>query len=135
MELLAMINGLLMLEHNGRTIEKFFKDNGIKQIALYGMGMLGCRTYEHLCMTELDILCAFDRQANQFREDNELQILSPEKMLSMQKKPELIVVTSSNFYYDIKEEWEEKSGIDMISIGEIIEYCLVGEDLERVKRK
>ncbi|MBQ8526917.1 MAG: hypothetical protein IJ429_00460 [Lachnospiraceae bacterium] len=135
MDLQAMLNALLLLEHNGRTIDKFFEDNDVKHIALYGMGLLGCRVYEHLCETEVDVLCAFDRDADRFCEENDIKILPPDEMLSLEKKPELIVVTSSNFYYDIKEEWEEKSGIDMISISEILEYCIVGEDLERVKRK
>lgn len=135
MELQTILNGLLLLEHNGRTVEKFFRDNEIRKVALYGMGLLGCRVYEHLCRTEIELVCAFDRNADMFREDNDIEILLPEELMHMQNKPGLIVVTSSNYYYEIKEEWEEKSGIDMISIGEIVEYCTVGEDLERVKRK
>lgn len=135
MDLQAMLNSLLLLEHNGRTVDRFFRDNDVKHIALYGMGLLGCRVYEHLCESDVEVMCAFDREANRFSEDNDIKILHPDEMLCLEKKPDLIVVTSSNFYYEIKEEWEEKSGIDMISIGEILEYCLVGEDFERVKRE
>jgi len=135
MDLQGMLNRLLLLEHNHMSMERFFVDNQVQKIAIYGMGLLGCRVYEHLKMSNIEILCAFDREAESFREDNELQVLLPEKMLEQEEKPELILVASSNYYYEIKEEWEERAGIDMISVEEVIEYCVVGEELEIVKRK
>ena len=136
MEMFRVAIGLLLLEQNEKTLDAFFEDNEVTRIALYGMGALGCRAYDALLKTKVEVVCAFDRAAQCFSPENELTIYLPKKILAFDddEKPDLIVVTSQRYYYDIKEEWEDKTDIPMISIGEIVEYCVVGEDLERIKK-
>lgn len=136
MEMFRAAIGLLLLEQNGRTLDPFFEDNEVNRIALYGMGALGCRAYDSLLKTKVEVVCALDKEAHRFSPENELAIYPPHKMLSLEaeRKPDLIVVTSQRYYYDIKEEWENKINIPMISIGEVVEYCIVGEDLEKIKK-
>lgn len=136
MEMFQAAIGLLLLEQNGRTLDSFFEDNDVSRIALYGMGALGCRAYDSLMKSKTEVLCAFDKEAHRFSPENELAIYPPEKILSLtaEEKPDLIVITSQRYYYDIRDEWKDKTDIPMISIGEVVEYCVVGEDLERIKK-
>lgn len=124
-----IINNLLILEHNGRTLQNFFTDQGVKRIAIYGLGTVGARVLEVLDTMDIDVIAGIDKNANKMRM-KDIFIYAPEQIDMIKPIPELIVVTPMEHYYDIKEELKLYTKIDVISIGEIVEYCVVGEPLK-----
>ena len=41
-----ILNKWLNLNHDGKSLQKYFDDNYIKTVAIYGMGELGKRLYD-----------------------------------------------------------------------------------------
>ena len=60
-----MLNQWLSLKQEGKSLEKYFVDNGYKTIAIYGMGEMGNRLYDELKDSkEVTIKYAVDQNAD-----------------------------------------------------------------------
>ncbi|WP_026526303.1 hypothetical protein [Butyrivibrio sp. VCD2006] len=137
MNTLETIDGMLKLEQAGKGIKEFFVQNDVHDVALYGLGRLGERTYEALRRAGVNIQYAIDRDADYISiEEDKLTVIKPED-IEKQKEIDLIIVTPMESYYDIKDYLETVTSRDIISIGEAVEYCLDGECLStlRIVRK
>ena len=123
-----VIEGLLVLEQNAGSIGDFFRDNEIDCVVVYGLGRVGVRVLEALKRAGIKVECVVDRDADRITFEG-VKIITPEKIKKAGSdiKAELIVVTPMEHYYDIKEELERYTDKDIISIGEIVEYCMEEE--------
>ena len=121
-----ILDGLLALNQSGKEIKEFFEANDIGKVAVYGLGRVGVRVIDEIRNAGVEIVCGIDRDAGNIQCDT-LKIISPDDI-----KPsddyELIIVTPAEHYYDIKEDLEQITDKDIISISEIVEYCLDGEE-------
>lgn len=52
----------LEIKQNGYGLESYFRENGIKDIAIYGMAGLGCRLYDELEESAVEVKCLLDRE-------------------------------------------------------------------------
>ena len=50
-----MLNQWMVLKQEGKSLEKYFIDNGYKTVAIYGMGEMGNRLYEELKGTSIEV--------------------------------------------------------------------------------
>lgn len=114
----------LHLKQDGKTLIPFFEDNFIKNIAIYGMGVLGERFYQELQGSGIKICYAIDRFAASKNKPG-FQIYS----LDEAHWPEVdaIVVTPVQDYWGIVELLEKKTDAVILSLHDIVDYCMAGE--------
>ncbi|WP_029322823.1 SDR family oxidoreductase [Butyrivibrio sp. AE3004] len=124
-----VIEGLLKLQSADLGIGEFFKANEVRKVAVYGLGRVGALTYDIIKDTGVEIIFAIDKNYENLSVSDEELIIIPPNEIKAQDRVDLIVVTPMEHYYDIKEELETLTDADIISIGEIVEYCLDGESL------
>lgn len=121
-----VLKNMLILLQKADGINRFFIDNDINHVAIYGLGCIGQRVYEEVKRCGIAVDFAIDKDADCI-ESEEVRIVKPEELRKCENDTELIIVTPMDYYYEIKESIEEMTEIDVISIGEIIAYCIDGE--------
>ena len=114
----------LLLKQEGKALSVYFEDNLICNIAIYGMGVLGERLYEELKNSEVTVCYAIDRLANLKNRKNIKIYNSNENSLPL---IDAIVVTPIQDYWTIVNLLEMKTDAAIISLKDIIDYCLSGE--------
>lgn len=124
------LEGLLTLQLHNVGIGEFFRDNDIRSVILYGLGRVGIQTYDALIRAGIEVPAVLDRNAESIETDA-APVYPPERVGELEAKAELIVVTPMDYYYEIKEELETRTKLDIISIAEIVEYCKEGEPFSR----
>lgn len=109
----------LKLKIEGKTLQKYFDDNRIKTVAIYGMAALGNRLYEDLQNTDIQVLYAIDRNAANIKV-KDLKIVTLEDKLD---KVDAVIVTPIQFFYAIEADLEKVIETDIISLEDVVEYC------------
>ncbi len=121
-----VLDGLLALTQSGKGIKEFIDINKISKVIIYGMGRVGIRVITAIRDGGAEVLCVADRDAARMSSDG-LKIIEPKEIGQFDIEADLIVVTVVEQYYDIKEELEQITDTDIISIDEIVRYCMDGE--------
>ncbi len=111
----------LKLKNEGKTLQSFFDDNYIKTLAIYGMGELGRQLYKELQVLNVNILYAIDKNAANIEEIDGLKIVTPDEKL---EKVDAVLVTPVHFYYEIEKMLDEKGISNVISLEDVVVYCL-----------
>lgn len=115
-----IFNNWMKLRHDGKTLEGYFKDNQISTVAIYGIGALGERLYEELMACNINVVYAIDRIAST-KSIEGLKIVGADEELGL---VDAIIVTPVQDFYAIEEKLEYKTDADIISLEDIVEYCL-----------
>lgn len=113
--LFLLMNQWTRLKQDGKNLENFFKKNGYKRIAIYGMSYVGLSLVKELSHSEIEIVYGIDRNA-----DN---IYSNVKLITMEDKllcVDAIVVTAISGYDEIRDALSEKVECPIISIEDIL---------------
>lgn len=110
----------LKLEHNEKALQKFFDDNYIRTIAIYGMGELGKLIYNKLQLLDINILYVIDRNAEKIDIKN-IKIIHPDQKL---EKVDAIIVTPLHLFYEIEKMLYEKGVNNIISLEDVVGYCI-----------
>lgn len=116
-----LLNKWLMLRQQGKTLEKYFADNMLKSIAIYGMGALGERLLQELATTDVKVEYAIDRMADSKRG---LGIAVYHTDSNSFQDVDAIVVTPVQDYWNIVEGLAAKTDIPVLSLEDVVEYCL-----------
>lgn len=118
---LNLLANWLKLKREGKSLSKYFEDNYLKNIAIYGLGNLGQEVYyELLKLDNIKILYGIDKNSRNLSIDD-FKILSPNEPL---EKVDAVIVTPLQYYNEI-EETLNKIGIkNVISIEDIVRYCV-----------
>lgn len=119
-----LLNRWLYLRQNGKSLVSFFRDNLVESIAIYGMGALGERLFDEVKDSEISVDYGIDRIAD-LKGRTDMQIYGTGEDIF--PKTEVIVVTPVQDYWAIVELLEAKTDAAIISLEDIIEYCLDGE--------
>ncbi len=110
-----MLNQWLILRQEGKTLEKYFLDNGYKTIAIYGMGEMGNRLYDELKGTSVEVKYAIDKNAA--RTYSELTVIDPDD----DYEPVDAVVVSAIFAFDeIEGQLSEKLDCPVVSLEDVV---------------
>lgn len=106
----------IRLLQEGKSLARYFIDNQIEEVAIYGMGELGKRLYEDLRMSNVKVTYVIDRDKNLQSEN--YRLLSPESEFPPM---ELIIVTAAFEFEEIEKKLREKTTAKIISLKDIID--------------
>lgn len=98
------------------TVEQYFTNNGIKRIAIYGMGLLGERLMDELYDSEVEVVYAIDKNAATLC--SKVDIVTPDDIL---EEVDAVVVTAVHFFDEIKKTLAGKLNCPIISLDEVLE--------------
>lgn len=112
-----LLNRWLSLKQEGKSIDKYFIDNKIKKIAIYGMGEIGARLYYELKDSDIELSYAID--SNSLAAYSELEVYNLEDKLP---DTELIVVTAIFDFDEIESKLSEITNIKIVSLEDIVYY-------------
>lgn len=111
-----MLNQWLMLKQEGKSLEKYFTDNGYKTIAIYGMGEMGNRLYDELkSSTEVEIKYAVDQNAASTYA--EIDVVDKDEDY---EDVDVMVVTATFAFDEISEELSEKVEFPVVSLEDVV---------------
>lgn len=114
----------LRLRQAGKRLIPFFEDNFIQCVAIYGMGVLGERLCEELQDSKITIDYAIDRLAASKNKPG-LRVYSSEEDIF--PKVDAVVVTPVQDYWFIVELLETKIDAPIVSLRDIVDYCMAEE--------
>lgn len=103
------------LRQEEKVLSGWFKRNGYKRIAVYGMRELGVLVYNELLLEKLDVICAIDRNCESLNLD--IAVIKPGDDLP---DIDVIIVTAPHYYEQIKNELENITRADIVSVEDII---------------
>lgn len=111
-----MLNQWLILRQKGETLEKYFRDNGFKTIAIYGMGEMGNRLYDELCNTEIEVKYAIDKAVGSHF-FSELDVRDIDSALD---EVDAVIVTATFAFDEISEKLENRINCPIISLNDVV---------------
>lgn len=110
-----MLNQWLVLKQEGKSLEKYFLDNGYKTIAIYGMGEMGNRLYEELKDTSIEVKYAVDKNAASVY--SELEVVEKDSDLG---DVDVMVVTAIYAFDEIEEDMGSTVDFPIVSLEDVI---------------
>lgn len=110
-----MLNQWLLIKQEGKSLEKYFDDNGYHTVVIYGMGEMGNRLYEELKNTSIEVKYAVDKEAaNTY---SELKVVGKDDYL---ESADVMIVTAIYAYDEIEEEMETKIDFPIVCLEDVI---------------
>ena len=113
--LVQLLGKWLAEKQRGKQLEDYFHQNGIKNIAIYGMGYVGERLYEELSNSDITVEYLIDKNAGNINTD--MKIFTPDEELP---KVDAVIVTPVTFFDEIEEMLAGKIACSVISIEDIL---------------
>lgn len=110
-----LLDRWLRLLENGLTVDSYFIENNYKQIAIYGLGMLGQHLVRQLENSEIEIAYGIDQKGNEVKQ--KFPVLKKEDNLP---EVDVIIVSVTYDFSDINLYLREKVKCPIISLEEII---------------
>lgn len=111
----SLLNQWLTLKIDEVSLEKYFIDNNIKTIAIYGFGEIGKRFYEEMKKSNIDVLYIVDQSVDSVK--GEIPVLRKTDIL---EKVDALVVTATYYFDEIEGEMSGKIDFPIISLEEVI---------------
>ena len=115
-----ILNTWLTLKLNNDSLERYFIENDIKNIAIYGIGFLGSHLLCELKDSKVNVSYVIDKNKEKFTDESIKGVVFGEEL------PETgaIIVTPVQFYDLIYMELRCYTDIPIISLKQVIEYFL-----------
>lgn len=111
-----MLNQWLLLKQEGKSLERYFTENGYKTIAIYGMGEMGNRLYDELKnSTVVEIKYAIDKNAASTY--SELNVIDVDDEMD---EVDAVIVSAIFAFDEIEEELSEKISCPIISLEDVV---------------
>lgn len=110
-----VLNQWLILKLKGVCLEQYFLSKGMHNIAIYGMGELGCRLLDELKGSEVEVKYAIDKNAASTYA--EIKLLDIEDSF---EAVDAIVVTAIFAYEEIEDTLKDRVDFPIISLEDII---------------
>lgn len=107
----------LFVKQDNKHISDYFHKKGINTIAIYGMGDMGERLLDEMRNENIVVEYAIDQKGSRICSDIEI-IADPD--VGMLKKVDAIVVTTFNYFDDIRDRLLAKVDIPIFSLEEIL---------------
>lgn len=113
--IMKMFNQWLLLKQEGKSIDKYFKENGFNKIAIYGMSYAGERLLADLKDTGIEVAYAIDRNAEHIF--SEVEIVSVEDTL---QDVDAVIVTAIYNFDEIEEKLSALMDCPIVSLEDIV---------------
>lgn len=114
--LFLMMNQWVRVKQEGKSLASYFKKNGYKKIAIYGMSYAGETLLEELKGTDIQVAYAIDKNADSIYA--EMDIVPLDGAL---EKVDAIVVTAITFFDEIEDILKEKADCPVISLEDVLD--------------
>lgn len=115
---MRLLEQWIFIKQDDKSIEDYLKKNGIKTIAIYGMGFVGERLYDELKKSTVEVKYAIDKRGGCLCED--VLVISPTEAII----PVDAIVVAAIYYFDeIKESLAKRTDIPIISLESILFEC------------
>lgn len=111
-----IVNRWLEAKQQGKCMDIYLKKNGFHTVAIYGMHYIGERLYRELEDTQVEVLYGIDK--NKDGCNCPITIYKPNDELPI---VDAIIVTTPLYYYPIKRILNEKLGVPIIFILDVVE--------------
>ena len=101
-----------------------FKKLGCKNIAIYGMGLIGEALYRCLCKEGISPAYIIDKNIESYtitRYQDQVAPVKSDEVLNMKEHIDLIIVTPISKYEKIKENLEKQTDCKIMSLKELLE--------------
>ena len=105
----------LQVRHDGKTLVDFFKKNGYRTVAIYGMKEMGEALLNELEGTEIEVKYSIDRDA-----DNIYATIDVYKPTDELETVDVVVVTATHYYDLIADEMSSKFSCPIISLEDVV---------------
>lgn len=99
----------------GKTIADYLLRQGIKRVAVYGMGFAGERLLDELKDSSVEVVCGIDQNADTIWADVEVYSLN-------EKLPEVdaVIVTAIHYFDSIERNLKAKTSSRILSLEDIL---------------
>lgn len=115
-----LANQWLVNKNSGKNVSKYFEDNNISNIAIYGMGTLGELFYEEIKDSDVKVSYFIDKNADiLYYGADDIAVISIEG-IAKQEKTDAIIVTPVFDFEEIREALEEVTDIRLISLEDVV---------------
>lgn len=115
----SILDKWLTIKEQGKHLEEYFKNSGVKNIGIYGYGILGKHLVEELYKSEITIKCIIDRKI--LKPSYNIKVTRPEEM---NQDLDMIVVTAFYFWNEIIKEMNRKGSYKIVSLETIIDEMI-----------
>lgn len=109
----------MILREKKISIKQYFKERGVRNIIIYGMGKMTRHLLEDLKGSDINIVCAIDRGA--FEINSDFIIISGEDEIP---EADCIIITPVYDMEVIKRKLKRKTSVPIISLSEIVDKCM-----------
>lgn len=109
----------LTVKEQGKSLEQYFRKNNVKNIGIYGYGVLGRHLVEELYGSDITIECIIDKRV--LDTPYNIKIIKPEEQI---QKLDMIVVTAYYFWNEIIELIFGKGDYQIISLETIVDEMI-----------
>jgi hypothetical protein len=113
--LFLMMNQWVKVKQERKSLVEYFKKEGYKNIAIYGMSYAGETLLEELKDTDIHVVYGIDKGAESIYA--EIDIVSPDDNL---QEVDVIVVTAITFFEDIEEKLSKKVNCPIVSLEDVL---------------
>lgn len=113
--LFLMMNQWVKVKQEGKSLVKYLKEQGYRNIAIYGMSYAGETLVEELRNTDIHVVYGIDKNADSIYSD--ISIVSIDDKL---QKVDVIIVTAITFFDEIEETLSKKINCPIISLEDIL---------------
>jgi len=111
-----MLNQWLLLKQEGKSLEKYFEENGYKTIAIYGMGEMGNRLYDELKNSKVvEVKYAIDKNASSTY--SELDVIDVDDEMD---EVDAVVVSAIFAFDEIEEDLGAKVDCPVVSLEDVV---------------
>jgi len=111
-----MLNQWLALKQEGKSLEKYFEENGYKTIAIYGMGEMGNRLYDELKNSKVvEVKYAIDKNASSTY--SELDVIDVDDEMD---EVDAVVVSAIFAFDEIEEDLGAKVDCPVVSLEDVV---------------
>lgn len=109
----------MTIKEEGKSLASYFEKNGYSQIAIYGLGKIGNHFLREMEGSDIRILYAIDAKGDQL--NSNIPVYIPEDEIP---EADVIVVTVTFDYNNIKENLKQRTDIQIISINDVVHELL-----------
>lgn len=113
-----LLNRWLYVKNIGGNIEKYFKANNYRRIAIYGMAFLGERFLEEMEKTEVVVAYGIDRAPLSVCARNKIKVIGVHD--KWDQEIDAVIVTPVTYYEELQKMIKSKVSCPVISLKDVI---------------
>lgn len=113
--MVQLMSDWLRAKQGNKSIADYFKNQGYKKIAIYGMSYLGENLLCELLGSDINVIYGIDKNADNIYSD--INILTPDQDLEV---VDAVIVTAITFFDEIAELLSEKMDCPILSLEDIL---------------